>query len=231
VITGEQLTRLIDSGASPEQLKVFASILSEIVEKNLYQISTKSLHVDSTISTKSLYQRRWRESKKHTELSRKISTSVENGRDLVEICVENVKKEKVYIDPACVPVEDKPFLLTMEESKKVRKEDPPTPLLREVDFDKFWILFPRQRRGNREKVYKTFQRAIARASPEEIIAATERYAASDEVQRGYAKGAEAWLNDDRWTFDYTVQPEKINGEKSKNQKFYGRDVKPTAITL
>ncbi|MGI9345551.1 MAG: hypothetical protein ACR2PW_04720 [Gammaproteobacteria bacterium] len=41
--------------------------------------------------------------------------------------------------------------------------------------------------------------------------AVRSYAASAEVAQGYAKGAEAWLNDDRWRVDYSVVPKPGNG--------------------
>jgi biotin operon repressor len=69
-------------------------------------------------------------------------------------------------------------------------------------FDQFWILFPRQRRGGKENARKAFNRALKRAAPQEIMGGLQAYCASDEVAKGYAKGAAAWLNDDRWTTDY-----------------------------
>lgn len=82
-------------------------------------------------------------------------------------------------------------------------------------FEKFWEAYPRQRRGSKEKARKAYLRALSRASPEEIHAACEAYAASDEVRRGFAKGCEAWLNDDRWTVDYAAKQGGNDG-RSKN---------------
>lgn len=86
-------------------------------------------------------------------------------------------------------------------------------------FEKFWEIYPRQRRGSKEKARKAYVRALSRASPDEIHAACEAYAASDEVARGFAKGCEAWLNDDRWTVDYT---QKGTGN-AKTGQFGGND--------
>jgi hypothetical protein len=50
--------------------------------------------------------------------------------------------------------------------------------------------------------FNAYLKATQRASEEEINEAVIRYAGSDEVARGYAKGAAAWLNDDRWKSIY-----------------------------
>ena len=70
-------------------------------------------------------------------------------------------------------------------------------------FDQFWILFPRQRRGGKQNAQRSYKNALKRASHQEIMEGLQAYCTSDEVAKGYAKGAAAWLNDDRWTTDYT----------------------------
>jgi hypothetical protein len=74
----------------------------------------------------------------------------------------------------------------------------------ETQFQKFWDQFPRQRRGSKDKALQAYIKAIERDTEQSILAGTLAYAASDEVARGFAKGAQAWLNDDRWTNDYAV---------------------------
>lgn len=72
-------------------------------------------------------------------------------------------------------------------------------------FNSFWALFPKIRAGSKDKAAKAFCRAMDRAPTEEIMAGLQAYVDSDEPfkENGrYAKGAEAWLNDDRWTNDY-----------------------------
>jgi hypothetical protein len=70
-------------------------------------------------------------------------------------------------------------------------------------FEEFWKSFPAQRKGNREKVEAAYRQALKRAKAEEIQAGLKSYIDSDEVKRGFAKGAAAWLNDDRWAHKYT----------------------------
>ena len=76
-------------------------------------------------------------------------------------------------------------------------------------FVSFWEKYPRKRRGNRDKAWRASLQARRRGSQDEIMNGLLRYVASAEVARGFAKGAAAWLNDDRWTFDY-IEPIKSN---------------------
>lgn len=72
-------------------------------------------------------------------------------------------------------------------------------------FSEFWNRFPNQRKGNRNKALSAYASAVKneRATEEEIHAGLERYIQSEEVKLGFAKGAAAWLNDDRWGSDFT----------------------------
>jgi len=74
------------------------------------------------------------------------------------------------------------------------------------DFESFWKAFPGTRKGNKDKAAAAFKSAIKRSPPSEIIGALPAYSASDEVKRGFAKGAAAWLNDDRWKVNYSAKP-------------------------
>ena len=79
-----------------------------------------------------------------------------------------------------------------------------------AEFETFWDLYPRQRRGNKDKAYKAYCRAIEnkRATSEQILEAVKKYAKSKTVLEGYAKGCEAWLNDDRFNWEYESQREQ-----------------------
>lgn len=85
------------------------------------------------------------------------------------------------------------------------KKDPPIPPKGNEEFDEFWQSFPRQRRGSKDKAFKSYLEARKRAGEIEIYSGALSYAASDEVARGFAKGCAAWLNDDRWANDYSIQ--------------------------
>lgn len=72
-------------------------------------------------------------------------------------------------------------------------------------FDQFWGLYPRQRRGNKDKAKQAYLKALKenRASEAEILHGVREYAKSREVADKMAKGCAAWLNDDRWACDYS----------------------------
>lgn len=74
-------------------------------------------------------------------------------------------------------------------------------------FEKFWKEFPKERIGNKDKAYSAWKRAIKekRTTEEEIIQAAKQYSQSEEVKRGYAKGCQAWINDDRFKVKYTKE--------------------------
>lgn len=76
-------------------------------------------------------------------------------------------------------------------------------------FEDFYKIFPSQRKGNREKVEAAYRQALTRTAPEEIMTGLKSYLDSDEVNNGYAKGAAAWLNDDRWKINYTIKPSAL----------------------
>ena len=88
----------------------------------------------------------------------------------------------------------------------------PTPTIKDIGkpisksrFDEFWEQYPRQRRGSKQKAEAAYRSALKRGADEkDILSGLLRYACSDEVSRGYAKGAAAWLNDDRWTIEYEL---------------------------
>ena len=63
-------------------------------------------------------------------------------------------------------------------------------------FNRFWELYPRQRRGGKEEAFRAWNKALKREdiTREQILETVKVYANSDEVKRGYAKGCAAWLN-------------------------------------
>jgi uncharacterized protein YdaU (DUF1376 family) len=87
------------------------------------------------------------------------------------------------------------------------------------DFLEFWKIYPKQRAGSKTKALHAYTKALKRATKEEIFNGLEKYRRSSEVSGGFAKGCAAWLNDDRWTTDYTpASGRKSNaGEVSKTK--------------
>ena len=99
-----------------------------------------------------------------------------------------------------------------ERERESEREAPPikapkgagTPIEFSESFETFWSVYPKKRAGSKEKAFKAYQSALRRknATAEEINRVAAIYAKSDEVSRGFAKGAAAWLNDDRFLNDY-----------------------------
>ena len=90
-----------------------------------------------------------------------------------------------------------------------------------MQVEDFWKIYPKQRAGSMEKARLAFQKAVQRGnSATEIIAAARAYAASREVRAGYAKGAAAWLNDDRFLSDYSQKGQSNGPGRDKNNGDY-----------
>lgn len=98
-------------------------------------------------------------------------------------------------------------ILTKEKEKDTKKKKKNLNLFPE-SFSLFWEEFPKQRAGSRDKAFEAWLKASIRDNPEKIIEGVKKYSSSDEVLRGFAKGAAAWLNDDRWKNEYHHIPAK-----------------------
>ena len=77
---------------------------------------------------------------------------------------------------------------------------------KDLFVESFWKIFPKQRPGSQDKALFAWNKAInsGRGTVEEIKEGVARYSKSEEVSKGFAKGAAAWLNDDRWKSDYSI---------------------------
>ena len=102
---------------------------------------------------------------------------------------------------------------TLEEKEKEQEQEKETKGVagEKEPFADFWAVYPKQRIGNKDKARAAFVQAVKRSgkTPQEITAKAAEYAASEEVARGFAKGAQAWLNDDRFLRNYA--PAKTSG--------------------
>lgn len=99
------------------------------------------------------------------------------------------------------------------EKRQRREETEENP-----DFAVFWESFPPQRKGSKDNALKAWKRATQRARKDEILNGLEAYRRSSEVSGGFAKGAAAWLNDDRWRSQYrppgAPAPKRLDQPKS-----------------
>lgn len=101
------------------------------------------------------------------------------------------------------------YINTKETVKKSEPELLPAlkkpQTLEDAVFCEFWNAYPKQRAGSKEKARSAFAAALKRhkeLNAVQLADKAKQYAKSDEVARGFAKGAQAWLNDDRFLQDY-----------------------------
>ena len=74
-----------------------------------------------------------------------------------------------------------------------------------AEFNAFWEIYPNTRKGNKDKAYAAYLRAVKRGNTEaQLLKAVQEYAKSKDVARGFAKGCEAWLNADGFNNIYEV---------------------------
>lgn len=97
-------------------------------------------------------------------------------------------------------------------------------------FNEFWDLYPRQRRGSKDKALIAYQGAIKRGNTEQqIITGVKTYAASSDVNRGFAKGCAAWLNDDGFNNHYQPVGSSKGGSSGKRSGFDALNTAATKI--
>jgi hypothetical protein len=86
----------------------------------------------------------------------------------------------------------------------------------EEEFTRWWELYPPQRRTNRKQALARYRSIIQSktATPDELIDAVQRYAASDDVARQYACMPTTWLNQERWTL--SSQPARRGTGQRRN---------------
>lgn len=131
----------------------------------------------------------------------KSDTSAGRTRDYRE------RKKAAKGDVTVTPKVTAPDTEQIQSRNRTDKKDlPASPSWEEVSFTVFWECYPKQRAGAKDKALKAWLKALTRAAEHEILEGVRAYATSDEVARGFAKGAAAWLNDDRWTTDYNAKP-------------------------
>jgi len=90
-----------------------------------------------------------------------------------------------------------------EKEKNIKKEKQFS-----EKFLEFWEAYPRHRRGAKEGAWFAWLRALDDATEDEILAGVKSYAKSEMGQGEFAKGAAAWLNDDRWNWEIKIEDYK-----------------------
>jgi hypothetical protein len=75
----------------------------------------------------------------------------------------------------------------------------PTRQVTDPQFERFWSVWPRERRVAKRTALLAFRRAIKRSSVDDIIEGAERYARERDGQdHRFTKHPSTWLNGDCW---------------------------------
>ena len=156
------------------------------------------------------------EKRKGNIASGKVSALKRKERHSANV-ITNVPTEGVTNDQRTT---NQPLTLTLNPIKDITTHSSTlreTPLFDELGaaWKRIWESYPRTRRGNQAKSKAAFLKALRekRATLEEIENGLARYRESDEVERGYAKGAEAWFNADGWANSYQPPRSDHQGQK------------------
>jgi hypothetical protein len=153
-----------------------------------------------------------------------IRAETATGQNLITICKyeeyqggEDAPKDGVKDRVEDAP-KDAPKDKQEEDQRKERKEEHS---LSKSTFPEdwfegvFWKHYPKQRAGAKSAARKAMAKALTKTTKEKITDGLRNYTKSDEVARGYAKGAAAWLNDERWTSDY-----RPHGQRNQQKASY-----------
>lgn len=135
----------------------------------------------------------------------------EKGRFMAYRVIKNFNNGllKNFITPYNIDNnKNKNNIYTQEESKNGSLESKKDEL--KTSFDEFWSKYPKQRAGSKSKAFSSYCRVIKekRCTVEKLLEVCVKYAQSEEVKRGFAKGCAAWLNDDRFNNEYVAQTQK-----------------------
>lgn len=149
-----------------------------------------------------------------------IETATETGRLVITICNYSKYQDQrnaTETESETPAKRQRNASETNKKNKEIRTKKSTLVPIVQNRFVEFWELYPRQRRGARSNAEKKYNQILAenKATEEEIINGVTRYAQSREVAEGYGKGAVAWLNDDRWTHEYSNEPTSGNNSKTK----------------
>ena len=84
----------------------------------------------------------------------------------------------------------------IKEEKEIYKEK----------FEEWWSYYPKLRAGSKKKAYQKFKQAIAeeKLTPEFLIEKVKEYANSEEVNKGFACGAEVYFNKCKYNNQYNT---------------------------
>jgi len=192
----------------PEQYQAGYTAVQEIVENEIknYKKFCKS--------QKEKVKTRWEENEKQTAKNKNlVGTAVlpePNTAVLPPLAYQTETKTKADINN------------NKETTKKAAPEKKPTAV--EIAFEDFWVVYPKKRAGSKEKAKTAFAAAVKRSGlfAWQIVAKAREYAKSEEATKNdgqFAKGAAAWLNDDRYLQSYAPSAGQSTLEQAREKGY------------
>lgn len=121
-----------------------------------------------------------------------------NGRQraLTTLSVESRQECLCSVDTDVYQLNNSLNKLNIKEEKEIYKEK----------FEEWWSYYPKLRAGSKKKAYQKFKQAIAeeKLTPEFLIEKVKEYANSEEVNKGYACGAEVYFSKCKYNNQYNT---------------------------
>lgn len=184
-----------------------AALLDGIIHLNMYGFWPENI--------KNLCKKSEKFCKNFQKIDELFEKSLQNYEKICERNLQNAKQKSLKNKDFSNPMGTQPFNIETEAEEEIKKEyiekktepalfEKPKPQ-KEVMFEQFWAAYPKQRAGAKDKARSAFDAALKRhreLTARDLVSKAQEYAQSNEVARGYAKGAQAWLNDDRFLQDY-----------------------------
>ena len=190
-----------------------AALLDGIIHLNMYGFWPENI--------KNLCKKSEKFCKNFQKIDELFAKSLQNYEKICERNLQNAKQKSLKNKDFSKPMGTQPFNIEAEaEEEEIKKEylekktepalfEKPKPQ-KEVMFEQFWAAYPKQRAGAKDKALSA------------LVSKAQEYAQSNEVARGYAKGAQAWLNDDRFLQDY--KPAAAGGNALQDARKAGQAV-------
>ena len=212
MLTSKELEELINSKITTDQLLIITRIIEARETHNVRNVNSRVNHSE--------YMREWRKRNKNKDLV------VE--REKCESHGEFTENHNTHIENAPACVEDKSYLLTLEEvSKKESKKRKTNKKENSYsqNFEKFWDAYPKNN-GSKFECWKKYQATENLGVPfETLYAGAKRYADKCEIDateiKYIAHGA-TWLHQRRWEVKYTDEIQKDgyrNGNTTGNKLY------------
>lgn len=200
-----------------------AAIFDGIIHLNMYGFWPENMQ--------KLCEKNENFSKNFQKIDELFSKSLKNYEKICERNSQNASMKSLKNKDISNPLATQPFKQkkeaeeeteTKETTKKAAPEKKPTAV--DIAFEDFWKEYPKKRAGSKEKAKTAFAAAVKRSGlfAWQIVAKAREYAKSEEATKNdgqFAKGAAAWLNDDRYLQSYAPSAGQSTLEQAREKGY------------